>query len=57
MIEGRRKFIVTNVLDPEEVSEDGFVDNDVAESDQENERGLVEAGLKTGVTQSGTEEV
>ena len=57
MIEGRWWLIVTDVLDYEESDEDGSIYNYGASSDEEDESGLVEAGVKTGATQSGIEEV
>ena len=56
VIEGRRRLIATDVLDSEEAAEDGSVDNDGAASDEEEESGSGEAGVRTGVTQSGIEE-
>ena len=57
VIEGRLWLIATDVLDYEEVAKDSSVDNDGSDSDEEDESGLVEAGVRTGVIQSGTEEV
>ena len=57
MIEGRRRFIATYVYDSKEAAEDGSIDNDGATLDEEIDSGLVEAGVITGVTQSGTEDV
>ena len=57
VIEGRRWFIVTDILDSEQVAEDGSVDNDGAASDKEDESGSLEAGVRSGVTQSGTEQL
>ena len=56
VIEGRRRLIATDVLDSEEAAEDSSVDNDGAASGEENESGLGEAGVITGVNQSVTEE-
>ena len=47
-------MIATDVLDSEEAAEDGSIDDGVADSDEENESGSGEAGMITGVTQSGT---
>ena len=55
VIEGMRWLIVTYVLDSEDASEDGFIDNYGAASDEEDDIGSGEAGVRTGVTQSGTE--
>ena len=54
VIEGRRWFITTDVLDSEEADEDGSIDNYGAASDEEDDSGSGEAGVRTGVTQSGT---
>ena len=54
VVEGRRWLIHTDVLDSEEAAEDGSIDDGVADSDEENESGSGEAGMITGVTQSGT---
>ena len=45
-------MIVKNVLDSEEAAEDGSIDNAGAALDEEDESGSVEAGMRTGVTQS-----
>ena len=55
VIEGRRRLIATDVLDYEEVAEDGSIDNYGAASDEEDESVSGEAGVKTCVTQSVTE--
>ena len=57
VIEGRRRLIATYFLDSEEAAEDGSIDNNGTDSDEEDESGLGEAGVRTGVTQSVTEEV
>ena len=57
VIEGRRRLIVADVPDSEEASEDGSIDNNGADSYEEVYSGLGEAGVVTGVAQSGTEEV
>ena len=46
-----------DVPDSEEAAKDGSINNNSAASDKMEESGLGEAGVKTGVTQSGTEEV
>ena len=53
----RRRFIDTDVPDSEEAAYYGSVDNDGVALDEEDESGLGDAGVITGVTQSGTEEV
>ena len=53
-IERRQRLIATDVLDSEEAAEDGSIDNDGTTSDEEDESGSGEAGVITGVTQSGT---
>ena len=50
-------MIATDVIDCEEADEDGSIDNDGAASEEEDESGSREADVKTGVTQSATEEV
>ena len=57
VIEGRPQLIVTDVIDSEEAAEDGFIDNDGASSDEEDESGLGEVGVITVVTQAVTEDV
>ena len=57
VIEGRQRLVSTDVLDSEEAAEDGSIDNDVDCLDEENDSGLGEAVVRTGVIQSGTEEV
>ena len=42
-------MISTDVVDPKEASEDGSIDNDVDASDGDDDIGLVEAGVGTGV--------
>ena len=56
VIEGRRRLISTDVLDSEEEAEDVSIDNDGSDSDEEDESVYKEAGMRTCVTQSGTEE-
>ena len=50
-------MIITEVLDSEDAAEDGYINSDFADSDKEDDIGLVEAGVRTCVTQSVTEEV
>ena len=50
-------MISTDVIDSDEAAEDGSIDNDGAASNEEDESGLGEVRVRTGVTQSGTEEV
>ena len=57
VIEGRRRLVSMDVLDSEEAAEDGSIDSDGADLDKEDESGSGEADVRTGVTQSGTEEV
>ena len=57
LIEGRARLIAKDVLDSEEESEYGSIDNDGADPGEEDGSGLGEAGVIIGVTQSGTEEV
>ena len=54
VIDWRRWLIATDVIDSEEVYEDGSIDNDGADLDEEDDSGLGEVGLITGVTKSGT---
>ena len=55
VIEGRPRLIATNFPDSDEAAEDGSIDNDGAASDEEDESGLGDAGVITGITQSVTE--
>ena len=57
VVEGRWRFIATDVIDSEEADKDVFIDNGGTALDEEYESGSVEVGLRTGVTQSGTEDV
>ena len=57
VIEGRPGLIAMHVLYSEEEAEDGFIDNNGAALDEQYQSGLVEAGVRTCVTQSGTEQV
>ena len=52
VIEGRRRLIVMDVLDSEESAEDGSIDNYGAALDEEDDSGLGEMGVITGITQS-----
>ena len=47
-------MISTFVIDYEDAAEDCYIDNDSADLDEEDESGLGEAGVRTGVTKSGT---
>ena len=49
VIEVRRRLIYTEVIDPEEVAEDGSIDYDSAASDEQDGSGLVQAYVITGV--------
>ena len=57
MIEGRRRLISTDVIDYGEEAEDCSIDNYDADFDEEDKSGLVDVGVRTGVTQSGRGEV
>ena len=50
-------MIATDVIDPEESYEYGYIDNDGSDLDEEDGSGSGVAGVRTGVNQSGTEEV
>ena len=54
VFEGKRRLTVTDVLDSEEKSDYGSIDNGGADLDEEDDSGLEEAGVRTGVTKSGT---
>ena len=56
-IEGRVPFISTEIIDPEKAAEGSSIDNDGASLDEEDENGLQEAGVRTGVPELGTKEV
>ena len=56
-IEGRRTMIATDVFESDYSAEDGSIDNDGAALDEEDESGLGEAVVRTGVNQSVTEEL
>ena len=55
VIEGRRWLIDMYFLDSEEEDYYGSTDNDGTYFDEEDDSGSVEASLRTGFTQSGTE--
>ena len=57
VVEGRRRLIVTDVLDPKKEAEDGYIDDGGSASDEEDESGFGEAGVITGVTEVGTKDV
>ena len=57
MIKGKRWLIATEILECEEAAEDGSVDNYVSDLDEEDDSGLVEVGLITGIIEAGTKEV
>ena len=48
--EGRRRLIAMEVPDPEEESEDGSIDDDGDASDEEDDSGPVEAGMRKYLT-------
>ena len=52
VIEGRRQLIAMDIIDSEESAEDGSIDNDGAALDEEDDSGLGEMGVITGITQS-----
>ena len=57
VIKGTLRFVSTDNTDSEEVAEDGSIDSYGASSDEEDESGLVEVGVRTDVTQFETEKV
>ena len=57
VIEGRRRLIVTDVIDSEQAVEDGYIDDDGAASYEEDDSGSGEVGVITGATEVGTEQV
>ena len=57
VIERGWRLIDTDSLESDEAAEDGSIDNYGTALGEEDESGSGEAGLRTGVTQSGTEEV
>ena len=54
VIKGRWRLIDMDIIDSEEVAEDDSIDNYGAASDEEGDIGQEEAGVNTGVTESGT---
>ena len=54
VIERGWRLIATDALNSEEAAEDGYIDNNGTALYEEDDIGLGEAGLRTGVTQSGT---
>ena len=57
VIEGRQRFVATDILDSEEATEDSSIDNYGADLYEEDDSESGEAGVRTGVTQLGIEEV
>ena len=57
VIEGGLRLISTDVLEYEDAAEDGSIDNYGAALDEDYDSGSGEAGVRRGITQSGTEEV
>ena len=53
VIEGRRQLIYTDVIDLDEVDDYSTIDDDGADSDEEDKSGLGEAVMITGVTEVG----
>ena len=51
VIEGRQWLTETDVIDSEEAAQYGSTDKDCDYSDKEDESGLVDAGVSTGVTE------
>ena len=54
VIEGRQRLILMNFLDYKEAYEYASIDNNGADLDEEGDSGLLEAGVRTGVTEAGT---
>ena len=52
IIEGGQRLIVMDIIDPDQASKYGVIDDDVDASDKEDESGFVDAGVITGVTQA-----
>ena len=50
VVEGRQCLIDTNIIDPEDTYYYGSIDDDDDALDKEDDSGLGEAGLSTGVT-------
>ena len=57
MIERGRRLIATDTLDSGEAAEYYSIDNDGDDLGEDDESGLGEAGVSTGVTEVGTKEV
>ena len=57
VIDGRTRLITMDILDSEDAASDGSIDNYGAALDEEDGSGSVEAGVGTGVTESGTKEL
>ena len=53
VIEGGCRFISVDALDPEDAAEYGSIDDDGADLGEEENSGLVETGVSTGVTELG----
>ena len=51
VIEGRRWLVFTDVLDPDEVAEDDYIDDYGDDFYEEDESGLGDADDSTGVTE------
>ena len=52
IIEGGQRLIVMDIIDPDQASKYGVIDDDVDASDKEDESGLVDADVITGVTEA-----
>ena len=52
IIEGGQRLIVMDIIDPDQASKYGVIDDDVDASDKEDESGFVDAGVITGVTEA-----
>ena len=57
VIERRRQLIATHVIDSEKEVQYGSIDNGGDDLDKEYDMGLGKAGVRTGVNQSGTQEM
>ena len=57
VIEVSLRFITTDVIYPDEETQDGAIDDDGAASYEECESGLVQTVVSTGVTEAGNKEV
>ena len=51
VIEDRRRLIDTEILGPDEADDDGYIDDGGDASDEEDESGLVEVGVRKGVNE------